>query len=336
MIIGIDFGTTNCTLAYAKDKIEQFSIPQLISASETGLSLTLPSFIYFPLPEEKAANESFIGHYAKARGAEVPLRLISSAKSWLCHAGINRRESFLPLGEEEVKKSPVDACKDILLHLKNAWDEKETSFPFVDQQIFITVPASFDPSARQLILEAAELAGYPEVVLLEEPQAALYSWLHELGDEWRKHLSVGDQVLVVDIGGGTTDFSVVTVEDENGSMALQRVAVGNHLLLGGDNIDLALAYLVKEKLSEQGHEIDEWQLKAAAQSCRQAKEMFFGENPKKTQDIVIMGRGSRLIGKSLKVALDYEEVENLVVDGFFPMIGPDNQSKVENAMLSAN
>jgi molecular chaperone DnaK (HSP70) len=326
-------------LAKEEGSLEQFAIAQAVSASSEGEELSLPSFIYFPLEEELKKLSSFmdnsrlcVGGYARDRGAEVPARLVASAKSWLCHAGIDRREDFLPLGEEDHKISPLDACAEILLSLRKAWDKKMAHAPFSSQQILVTVPASFDPSARQLVQEAAEKAGYPDIILLEEPQAAFYSWLQGQEDAWRKQLSVGDTVLVVDIGGGTTDFSLIAVENYQGDLSLKRLAVGAHLLLGGDNIDLALAYLAKGKLEAAGHVIDDWQLNALTHACRAAKEKLLQNKPPKSVDVTIMGRGSKLIGGSLKATLEREEVQKLVVDGFFPLVGPDQWSPTERRL----
>lgn len=348
-IIGIDLGTTNCTMAYTPTKVEQhaqpaierFEISQAISAGEQGTHATLPSFIYFPLPEELTAKmgsiewdadrQYAIGTFARDRGAELPSRTIASAKSWLCHNGIDRREKNLPLDSEDVAKkmSPLEACSELLRHLREAWDHAMPDTPFVKQQILITVPASFDPSARQLVQESAEQAGYPEIILLEEPQAAFYAWLHAHPEEWRQKLKVGDSILVVDIGGGTTDFSLISVEEEEGNLSLRRQAVGSHLLLGGDNIDLAFAYLTKQKLEDQGHSVDSWQLQGLIHQCRKAKELLMGENPPETVDITIHGRGSRLIGGTLKAQISRKEAEKLLLDGFFPLVDPEEQSPVE-------
>lgn len=345
-IIGIDLGTTNCTMAYAaqeleKNEIKQFEIPQITAAGIQGDHLTLPSFLYFPMQEELNAKIAGIdwdserkycaGVFARERGSEIPSRMIASAKSWLCHSGINRRDKTLPLGTEEhlEKMSPLEACSKLLLHLKEAWDAKMAKTPFVKQQVLITVPASFDPSARQLVQEAAALAGYPEIVLLEEPQAAFYSWLHDQGEMWRQSLKVGDSVLVVDIGGGTTDFSLIAVEDEKGDLSLQRMAVGTHLLLGGDNIDLAFAYLAKEKLEAQGHSIDDWQFQSLIHVCRQAKENLLGEQAPDSYAITIMGRGSKLVGGSLKTTVSRQEILKLIVDGFVPLVEPEERSATE-------
>ncbi len=348
-IIGIDLGTTNCTLSYTliqpEDKYQpqltQFAIEQIVSAQTPGSILSLPSFIYYPLPEELQAqvaalawdgSRSYtIGTFARDRGAELPTRLIASAKSWLCHAGINRREKLLPIEAEEKdhQMSPLEACAEILRHLREAWDAQMKDAPFVQQIVLITVPASFDPSARQLVQEAAEKAGYPEVVLLEEPQAAFYAWLQKHAEDWREQLKVGDTILVVDIGGGTTDFSLIGVEEEQGNLQLKRLAVGSHLLLGGDNIDLGLAYLAKNKLEEQGHAIDNWQLQALVHQCRQAKEQLLSEQPPASVDITILGRGSRLIGNTLKTELTEKEVQKFVVEGFIPLVDPEERSPIE-------
>lgn len=345
-IIGIDLGTTNCTMAYTPAgnelaEIVQFPIPQIVSAGTQGENFSLPSFLYFPLQEElkskisgiewDTARKHSVGIFARERGGELSSRMISSAKSWLCHAGIDRRASILPITAEEdtQKMSPLEACAALLQHLKEAWDAKMAKTPFNKQQIFITVPASFDPSARQLVEEAAKKAGYPEVILLEEPQAAFYSWINSHADSWRKQLSVGDSVLVIDIGGGTTDFSLIAVDNEEGNLVLQRQAVGSHLLLGGDNIDLSLAYLAKGKLEEQGHAIDDWQLQSLVHACRSAKEKLMSEDAPKSVDITIMGRSSKLIGGTLKTNISREEAHAMIVDGFMPLTDPQERSTTE-------
>jgi len=348
-IIGIDLGTTNCTMAYTsvqqekgqQSSLVQVPIAQFLAPKRMDNAFSLPSFIYYPLPEELAlkvaevpwnVNGMFtIGTYARERGAELPNRLISSAKSWLCHQGINRRERLLPLeaGQKENQMSPLEACAEMLRHLREGWDIAMPHARFSNQVILVTVPASFDPGARQLVQEAAQQAGYPEVILLEEPQAAFYAWLHAHSDEWRGELKVSDSVLVIDIGGGTTDFSLITVEQEEGNLQLKRQAVGSHLLLGGDNMDLALAYLVKQKFEDQGNHLDNWQLQALVHQCRQAKEMLMGEKPPKKAEITLLGRGSRLIGNTLKTELLQEEVQREIIDGFIPLVAPDERSPTE-------
>lgn len=343
-IIGIDLGTTNCTMAYTqidKPLVQQFGIAQVISKGHTSESFVLPSAVYFPLEEELKAKQTQInwdlgrklcvGTYAQERGSELQGRLISSAKSWACHQGIDRREKILPMHVEaqDEKLSPVEALAELLKHMKEAWNFKFPQNPFHEQQILVTVPASFDPSARQLILEAAEAASYPELVLLEEPQAAFYSWLEEHKDNWRKILKVDDLVLVIDIGGGTTDFSLIEVGEEQGNLVLHRKAVGAHLLLGGDNLDLALAYLAKQKLEEAGHSIDEWQLQSLKDLSRTAKETLLSDNPPQHVELVIQGRGSKLIGNSLKTTITYEEATALLLEGFAPLVNPEEISQTE-------
>ncbi|MCB1111201.1 MAG: Hsp70 family protein [Chlamydiales bacterium] len=341
-IIGIDLGTTNCTLAYGNEgKIQQFSIAQIVSGGMQDNQFSLPSFLYFPLQEELQKKVAAIdwdlerlfcvGKYARDRGAELPDRMVSSAKSWLCHGDLDKREPFLPLhaSDDLQKVSPVQACADLLKHLREAWDNENGDTPFAEQQVLITVPASFDPEARQLVQDAAEQAGYLGVTLLEEPQAAFYAWLQSQGDSWRDHLSVGDQVLVIDIGGGTTDFSLISVEDNDGDLQLNRIAVGAHLLLGGDNIDLSLAYLAKDQLEEQGHEIDEWQLQALLHGCRQAKETLMCADAVESVDITIMGRGSSLIGGTLTTTLTRDAVVGMVLEAFIPKVGPEERSTFE-------
>ncbi len=346
-LIGIDLGTTNCTMscvAKGTEEIETLPILQLTTPGTEGEISCLPSFLYFPLAEERsagaldlswAANHHYcLGMLARDRGAEVPNRVIASAKSWLCHSGIDRREKTLPAGSDDpkCKMSPVSACAAFLEHLREVWDHSNPSAPFVDQQILITVPASFDPSARQLVQEAAENAGYPDILLLEEPQAAFYAWLQRHQQSWRNDLKVDDTVLVVDIGGGTTDFSLIRVEEDNGQLTLYRQAVGAHLLLGGDNLDLALAYVVKGKLEEQGHELDHWQMQSLVHSCRAAKEAFLGDDAPDSLDITVRGRGSRLVGGTLLAPLTYEEVSKVILDGFFPLTAPEERSKNERRL----
>lgn len=347
-IIGIDLGTTNCTLAYIKKDddsaaIQQFLIPQITRDGEEESLPYLPSFIYFPLEEElKSQGQGIswdkertfaVGKYAKARGEDCPDRVISSAKSWLCHYGIDRRKKWLPMAFEKESSalSPVEAIKEILSHLKEAWNSS-MDHPFLEQEIFITVPASFDPSAKQLVEEAAKLAGFTSQILLEEPQAAFYSWLYRQKDTWREKLQVGDKILVVDIGGGTTDFSLIQVEEKDGSLSLERVAVGSHLLLGGDNLDYALAYYIKDELENQNKVIDDWQFQALKASASHAKEILLSDKDKEMVPITIMGRGSRLIGGAIKFELKKSVVEDLLVNGFFPSIGFENQALNERQM----
>ncbi|MEO1338629.1 MAG: Hsp70 family protein, partial [Myxococcota bacterium] len=249
-IVGIDLGTTNTALAEARDDQAPaaFALHQLIRPSDAQDRSTLPSFLYLPAPDELpagsldlpwASQRTFmVGEAARHRGAEVPLRLVSSAKSWLSHAGVDRRAALLPpqTPKEQAKVSPVEASTRFLTHVREAWAHRHPDRPLADADVYLTVPASFDAVARALTVEAATAAGLPNVTLLEEPQAAFYAWLADAGDDWREALSPGDRVLVCDVGGGTTDFSLIEVTDDgDGHLALERVAVGDHLLLGGDN-----------------------------------------------------------------------------------------------------
>lgn len=337
-IIGIDLGTTNCTMAYCflegenQSEIIQFKIPQAVKASFQEEHYSLPSFVYFPLDEEiengiaklefSEAKKYAVGFFAKERGRELSSRVIASAKSWLSVSGIDRKNTFLPLHSDDKAAhfSPLETISCLLKHLKDAWNYKMGDTPFEKSDILVTVPASFDPSARELVKEAAELAGYPEIILLEEPQAAFYAWLYKTKEEWRNFLKVGDSVLVADIGGGTTDFSLILAENQEGDLALKRIAVGEHLLLGGDNIDLSLAYFAKNKLEEASHTLNDAQFQSLVFACRDAKEKLLSDHPPKNVDVAIMGRGSSLIGNSLKIKLSFEEVEKLIIDGFMPLV----------------
>src|SRR5690606_36211893 len=265
-----------------------------------------------------------VGAYAREQGARSRSRLVASAKSWLSHAGVDRREAILPWGapEEVEKVSPVGASARYLAHLREAWDHLHPDLPLAEQDLVLTVPASFDAVARELTVEAARAAGLERLTLLEEPQAALYAWVAAHPD-WRKRLSVGDLILVCDIGGGTTDFSLIAVMEEEGALELRRVAVGDHILLGGDNMDLALTYALRARLQEKGQTIDDWQLRALVHSVRQAKEQLFADESLAAAPVVIPGRGSRLIGGTLRTELDRATLESVLLDGFFPRVDAD-------------
>jgi molecular chaperone DnaK (HSP70) len=341
--IGIDLGTTNTALAYSpiegeKVTIEAENISQVVSAGNVEAKPLLPSFLYVPgpeLPEGSAAlpwdkARSFIvGEFARAQGALVPARLISSAKSWLCHSGLDRRSQVLPWEspEDVPKLSPLESSARYLSHLRESWDQAHPDAPLAAQEIVLTVPASFDAIARELTVEAAKMAGLSNLHLLEEPQAALYCWLESNGEKWRKQVSVGDVILVVDVGGGTTDFSLIAVSEEAGNLVLQRVAVGDHILLGGDNMDLTLAYTVNQKLSTQGKTLDAWQLRALTHGCRQAKEKLFSDASLNEFPITVPSRGSSLFGKSIRTELTRAELTSILVDGFFPRAPIDAKPK---------
>ena len=336
--IGIDLGTTHCALSYVDlaacdgEQVSQqvLPIPQLTAPGSVESLGLLPSFIYLPHASELASGDLSlpwtaeqdyaVGEMARSRGAATPIRLVSSAKSWLCHAGVDRRAAILPSdAPPEVERlSPLAASLRYLAHLRAAWDQAQPEAPFVEQDVVVTIPASFDPAARELTAEAARAAGCERMILLEEPQAALYSWIEKSGGGWRKQVQPGDIILVVDVGGGTSDFSLIAVVERDGNLELHRVAVGEHILLGGDNMDLALAYAVAGKLSAQGSKLDAWQLRALTHACRSAKEALLGDPDLASVPLVIASRGARLIGGSLRSELTREELGATLVDGFFP------------------
>jgi hypothetical protein len=348
-IVGIDLGTTNSALARCnasaagsaagsaaeeESRIEVRSIPQLVNPNEVAERTLLPSFLYIPgefdfpkgslaLPWE-AEPKLVIGELARKRGAESPIRLVASAKSWLSYAGVDRTAPILPwqAPEEVPKLSPVEASSQFLQYLRTVWDSSEAGeqFALAEQDVLLTVPASFDEEARELTRRAAEQAGYPNVTLLEEPQAAFYAWLESQGDAWRRRIKVGDLVLVCDVGGGTTDFSLIMVSEENGELTLKRVAVGDHILLGGDNMDLALARVLQQRLEASGNRVDTWQLHGLWHQCRIEKEKLF-ESPKtQKRPITLLGKGTKLIGGTIKTELVREDLDQVLVDGFFPKV----------------
>jgi len=342
-IVGIDLGTTNSALARCdataaeeESRIEVRSIPQLVNPNEVAERTLLPSFLYIPgefdfpkgslaLPWEPEPK-LVIGELARKRGAESPNRLVASAKSWLSYAGVNRTAPILPwqAPEEVPKLSPVEASSQFLQYLRTVWDSGEAGeqgeLALAEQDVLLTVPASFDEEARELTRRAAEQAGYQHVTLLEEPQAAFYAWLESQGDAWRRRIKVGDLVLVCDVGGGTTDLSLIVVSEENGELTLKRVAVGDHILLGGDNMDLALARVLQQRLEESGNRIDTWQLHGLWHHCRIEKEKLF-ESPKtQKRPITLLGKGTKLIGGTIKTELAREDLDQVLVEGFFPKV----------------
>ena len=338
--VGIDLGTTHCVMAAVDlttsdrdDVVEGIEvIPQLTAPGSVEERAMLPSFLYLPHPDELRAEDRVlpwgepqpfvVGELARAMGGRTPIRLVSSAKSWLCHPGVDRRAAILPVEapEEVARVSPLQASTRYLEHLRAAWDDQHPDAPLADQDVVLTVPASFDPAARELTAEAAAAAGLSHLVLLEEPQAALYHWILAAQGEWRKQVRVGDIILVIDLGGGTADFSLIAVTERDGSLELVRVAVGDHILLGGDNMDLALAHAVRAKLAVQGTQIDPWQLQALTHGCRNAKETLLGDATVETVPVVVPSRGSRLIGGTLRTELTRAEVTQNLVEGFFPVV----------------
>jgi hypothetical protein len=270
-----------------------------------------------------------VGELARRRGAENALRLVASAKSWLSYAGANRTAPILPWGApaEVPHISPVEASAEYLRHLAAAFDSEvaqgDGTLALAQQDVLLTVPASFDEEARELTLLAARTAGLTNVTLLEEPQAAFYAWIDALGDAWRRRVAAGDLILVCDVGGGTTDFSLIAVAQDEGALTLERVAVGEHILLGGDNMDLALARLLQARLEAQGHRIDSSQLHTLWHQARLAKEALLGDGGERERPITLLGRGSRLVGASITTALSIDDVNSVLLDGFFPVVAAD-------------
>ncbi|WP_165244270.1 Hsp70 family protein [Paludisphaera soli] len=348
-IVGIDLGTTNSAVSYVDTKgrerpaadIRAFEVPQLVAPGETAPRPMLPSFVYLAGGPElppgashlpwKEGSDRIVGEFARLQGAKVPSRLVSSAKSWLCHPGVDREAAILPWGgPPEVRKvSPVEASADFLIHIRDAWNHAiagdDPAHRLEKQEIVLTVPASFDEAARELTVEAAKRAGLESITLLEEPQAAFYCWIVTHQDRWQREVRAGELILVCDIGGGTTDFSLITVAETPTGPGFRRVAVGDHLMLGGDNIDLALAHHVEKKLG--GLRLDGEQWSALRFACRTAKEkLLIQQSPLLERwPVTIAGRGSRIIGGSIQSELTRDEVRRIALDGFFPQVGRDEE-----------
>src|SRR5947209_13115777 len=316
-LIGIDLGTTNSALAYVDLKqpraggagqapIRAFPVPQLVAPGEVGNHQLLPSFLYLPgqhdLPPGATAlpwdpNPGYaVGEFARNHGARVPGRLATSAKSWLCHAGVDRSAALLPWSAppDVPRLSPVEVSARYLRHLVESWNyelaRSDDENRLEKQAVVLTVPASFDDVARNLTVEAARKAGIENLTLLEEPQAAFYCWLAVHSAKEAGSLKPGSLCLVVDIGGGTSDFSLIQAIEQQGELGFVRQAVGDHLLLGGDNMDLALAKAVEGKLPAAGR-FDAAQYGALTQACRQAKETLLAPEPPASFSVTVMGRG---------------------------------------------
>jgi molecular chaperone DnaK (HSP70) len=341
-VVGIDLGTTHSALATASlgepdSHVIVLGVEQLVAPAAVEKKPLLPSFLYFAHESEPAlalpwdtGRRFAVGEFARSRGAEAAQRVISSAKSWLSYGGVDRRAGLLPLNAaEDIEKiSPVEASFRVLDHLNEAFRASHPALELSEQEVVLTVPASFDAGARDLTVEAALAAGFEQVTLLEEPQAALYAWIEQSGEAWRNHLRAGDRVLVIDVGGGTTDFSLIDALEQGGALALQRVAVGDHILLGGDNMDLALAHVVGQELAEQGKELDRFQLGALAHACRGAKEKLLSDASLTEVAVVLPGRGSQLLGSTIRGELRREQAERYLLDGFFPNVAASDLPRV--------
>ena len=344
-VVGIDLGTTNSAIAYVDTEsnapsIESLPITQLVEIGTVAERETLPSFVYLAgehdvrpgdldLPWTKGSGFA-VGEFARQQGARVSGRLVTSAKSWLCHGGVDRQADILPWGApDDVRKiSPVEASTRFLNHLCAAWDQRFPQHVLRQQDVVLTVPASFDEVARELTIEAAAQAGLEHARLLEEPQAAFYAWLEAHTATWRQEVSGKRLVLVVDVGGGTSDFSLIHIGDEDGTATLQRLAVGDHILLGGDNIDVALARIAEERMREK---LDTQRWHTLTNLCRDAKEQMLSDTPPAEVAIRIGGRGRSLVGGTLSDSLSRDEVENLILDGFFPLVNADARPTTTSA-----
>lgn len=364
-LIGIDLGTTNSALAYIDlDRkgpstasvsesappvaklggltIQTFAVPQLVGPGEVRARPLLPSFLYLPGPHDlptgattlpwtsptikSTAPETVVGEFARSQGVKVPGRLINSAKSWLCHAAVDRTAPLLPwtAPPDVPRLSPLDVSTRYLAHLVAAWNHTHPSPSerLQDQPVTLTVPASFDDVARNLTVEAAKQAGLTKLSLLEEPQAAFYCWLAMHTGVEAGQLRPGMHCLVVDVGGGTTDFSLIEVAEERGEAVFQRQAVGEHLLLGGDNMDMTLARQIEIRL---GGRIDPTQFATLVQACRQAKEQLLAPGGPASVSVSVQGRGGRVVGGSLSATVTADDVRSIIFDGFFPLCPRDRE-----------
>jgi molecular chaperone DnaK (HSP70) len=337
--LGIDLGTSNSAIAFedfATEVNQIVEITQILGPNQIGEKPTLPSALYIPHPSEfpqngnllpwsKDAGEPIVGHFARDHGALIPDRLITSAKSWLSNFHIDPKKPVLPWKSEiaEQKLSAFECSRRYLEQMREgflyAGSSKGHSWDLADGQIVLTVPASFDEIARNLTAAAAEAAGFGKVVLLEEPQAAFYAWTAQAGTSWRSQVSRGDIVLVCDVGGGTSDFSLIAVTEKDGNLEVERISVGEHILLGGDNMDLALAYTMKAELEAAGKTIDSWQFLALVHGAGLAKVNLFRDLSLEQSPVAIPSRGSSLLAKTVSAKLNRATLEQVVLDGFFPL-----------------
>ena len=337
--LGIDLGTSNSAVAaddFENDRTSIVGITQILRPNQIGEKSTLPSALYIPHPDEFPADElrlpwsnraesAIVGHFARDHGALIPDRLVTSAKSWLSNFHVDPRQAVLPWKSEieEPKLSAFDCSRLYLEHLKEGFLYAERiqgrNWDLSEGQIVLTVPASFDEAARNLTVDAAEAAGLGKVTLLEEPQAAFYAWTAQAGTAWRSQVSAGDIVLVCDVGGGTADFSLIAISGKDGNLEVERISVGEHILLGGDNMDLALAYALQTQLEGAGKSIDSWQFLALIHAASRAKVDLFSDDSIAQAPISVPSRGSSLFAKTVSTALDRSILEQIVLDGFFPI-----------------
>jgi molecular chaperone DnaK (HSP70) len=337
--VGIDLGTTNSAIAaielHAKRRaIVSLPVPQLVAEGRMDERPTLPSALYLAGPHDVPAGalalpwaddrREVVGELARVLGARVPGRLVTSAKSWLTHAGVDRTAKILPWGapDDVPRVSPVAASARFLAHLRAVWDAAYPDAPLVEQEVVLTVPASFDEVARELTVAAAAEAGLVMLTLLEEPQAAFYAWLAAHEREWEHALGGARRILVVDVGGGTSDFTLIEARLDGATLALERVAVGDHLLLGGDNMDIALARRIEARLAERAGTLDSVRWQSLVLQCRTAKETLLGGGP----DVVtvqLAGRGRGVVAGTVSEPVTRADVEELVLDGFFPTVDAD-------------
>lgn len=346
-IIGIDLGTTNSAVAYVDLQqpagatgaraLQLFSMPQLVAAGEVARRAMLPSFLYLPgaydlppgstaLPWDSARAYA-VGEFAREQGALVAGRLVASAKSWLSHAGVDRTAPILPWGAKSdvPKVSPVEASARYLQHMGEAWNAvmatEDESARFSDQLIILTVPASFDEVARELTLAAAEQAGIAHAILLEEPLAAFYAWLSVHEADWQAQMHDGQLILVCDVGGGTTDFSIIGVHAGEKGLRFNRLAVGDHLMLGGDNLDITLARYLERQLAGKSGKIEAQHWHQLVAQCRKAKETLLNAPDADAKaDVTVVGAGSGLIAGTRKGSLSGAEAQQVILDGFFPEV----------------
>jgi hypothetical protein len=353
--LGIDLGTSNSSVSACEVEgghAGGVDVTQVLAPGVIGEKSLLPSSLYIPIAGEfepgslalpwhqsEEGDPAIVGNFARERGAQMPDRLVSSAKSWLCNPHVDRYAPILPWNSElkEGKVSPFEASRIYLAHMRHAVERhlarQEDGATLSDCQVVLTVPASFDEVARTLTHQAAVDAGLGNVTLLEEPQAAFYAWIAHTQDEhsvtpWTEQVAAGDLILVVDVGGGTADFSLIAVAEHpdglSKSLELHRIAVGEHILLGGDNMDLALAYALQGKIEADGHEIDPWQFLALVHGARIAKEKLLADESLAEAPVAVPSRGSNLFAKTLATALTRDEVTTILLEGYFPLTGVDD------------